>query len=990
MRIALDKLFTILLVMYTNPMQAQSWKEINPPPNLFNASILSTAADTLGNIYAAGNFKNSNNENIVAKWDGQSWSELGAGTSPLKASNVITCIVADKAGNVYAAGGFPNNTGNLSVAKWNGTSWSEVGGANALNPNGLIYAMTLDKQNNLYVAGGFTDGSGSQYVAKWDGTNWSQLGTGANSLKANGLIYSLTTDDAGGIYVGGHFTNANGKYYVAKWSGTNWAEVGAGVPLNANDYISCIKTDNAGNVYAGGAFTNSSGEYFIARWNGLNWAEVGGGAAALKANGAVNAIAISATGIIYAGGFGTNLNGSTNVVKWDGTTWTEIFNVGYSVNDAIRSLSLDNSGNLYAAGDFVNNGGHNYVGEWNGLLFTEKGRQGDNLQVNNGLSDIAIDSKGGVYATGNFTDQPGFYYIAHWDGKTWSKLGGDTASFNLGPYTTLLVTDLSGNLYVTGHFTNSHGKYYIAKWDGHSWSETGNPADPIKIFSPLSVLTSDTKGNIYAGGAFGDSSGFSYTIMKWDGSSSFLYPYLQGSPASIVVDTAGNIYAGNTSQDNNAKYYVEKINENGVTRLGTGANALNSGTVITALAIDGNGHVLASGLNNAGFNQHSNFVAKWDGATWSSAGPVNTGTYTDGYVTWMLSDDAGNVYAASATASNSYFSVAKWDGNNWSELGAPGYFNSLIRCLAKDIAGNIYAAGVFDNAHSQQFVAVYGTAQLKQPEPLLSAIASQYCNAAGGQYVKIFNLPDTAFVSVAVTLDNTRLTLHTDSTFGFNLSSLSAGNHEIKVSYSSQSDTTFTTRDFNVLTAVTPRVNVTASTAISTNNDPVIITAVEASGGGTAPLFGFYKDRALTSILQAEAADNTFSLNAADLAVGDNMVYVRMRTSDTCYTNETSVDSINIKRSGASTGIADPDYPGQLITFYPNPLHDLLRLKGFQSTKSYTISIADVMGKIIFRRTISNATETGITQLTQPGSYWLTVYDNTKGRLLGSGQVIKN
>src|SRR5690348_7727328 len=153
-------LFTYLIA-FAIRTQAQNWKELNPPPNIFNNSILSIAIDYGNNIYAAGNFKNSANEYVVAKWNGTSWTELGLGNNTLKANNVINCITLDKAGNLYASGGFTNNTGNYSIAKWNGISWSEVGGSNPLNPNGLIYTMTVDDQNNLYAAGGFTDSSGN-------------------------------------------------------------------------------------------------------------------------------------------------------------------------------------------------------------------------------------------------------------------------------------------------------------------------------------------------------------------------------------------------------------------------------------------------------------------------------------------------------------------------------------------------------------------------------------------------------------------------------------------------------------------------------------------------------------------------------------------------------------------------------------------------------------------------------------------------------------
>ncbi len=984
-----------LFLVYVNPSMAQSWKEINPSPNLFNDAIYSVVTDTAGNIYAAGKFRNIKNEVIVAKWDGSNWKELGS-ESALKANNIITCIAVDKTGNVYAAGAFNNSTGNYSIAKWDGLSWSEVGGiSNALNPNGAIYGMTIDNSGNLYVAGGFTNIAGKQYIAKWNGTNWSESGTGINSLNGNGLIYSLTTDNAGNVYAAGHFTNSNSNYYVAKWNGNNWAELGAAVPLNANDYINCIKVDNAGNVYAGGAFKNSSGDYYIARWNGDTWSEVGSGVNSLKANGPFNAIEVNATGNIYAGGFGTNLiSGTINLVQWNGNTWSEILNVGYSVNDAIRSICLDKTGNVYAAGDFINNGGHNYVIKWDGHTTSEPGSFGDNLEVSNGIYHVAVDSRGQVYAAGNFTNPVGNGYIAHWDGRTWSELGGDTASLPVSHFNLAMTTDLSGNLYVSGDFTNENGKYYIAKWDGHSWSELGDPSNPIKVFEPITLLTRDKAGNIYAGGAFGDDNGFGFGIIKWDGTDWVFYPYMQGSPCSIFADTAGNIYAGNTAYDINGKFYVEKITKNGITTLGSGATALNSGTKITALAMDGQGNLLASGLNNAGFSPYNKFVAKWDGTSWSTAGSDQTGQYAEGYVASMIADDSGYVYAASSTNGNSYSSVAKWDGKNWSELG-PGenrldlshYFSS--GCLAIDVKGNIYAPGRINNLSLEDCVAVYGKSALLLQQPEITIVMNQYCNAANLQTIKITNLPDTSWISARVTLDNVRLTIHTDSSFAFAPSSLSTGDHRLKISFSTRTDSMFIIKDFTIVTAETPDVYITASTTTVTNTDPVIITATNTVGGGTTPVFTFAKDRGIGNILQAASANNTFSLDPSLLSVGDNWIYVRMQTSEICYTTPVNIDSIKITRNTV-TGIRDIDFPGQEIVVYPVPFNQQFTIKGLQVSKIYQVIIVDTRGAKIYEAKITNRSSIDIIPAIHTReNFWLTIYDHTKKRILGSIPLMK-
>lgn len=967
--------------MYSQSLQAQAWKEVNPPTNIFNNDILSIAIDSANNIYAAGKFVNQRNEYIVAKWDRQHWMELvGAGSNALKANNIIYCLAVDGAGDLYAAGLFTNSTGNTSIAKWDGTTWSEVGGiGNALDPNGAIYAMTIDKNGNLFVAGSITDSSGMNYVAEWNGTKWFKLGVDTNSLHVHGYIYALTTDISGNVYAAGQFTDSNGMRYVAKWNGIDWKQLSQSTPLNANDYITCLATDSSGNVYAGGGFKDSTGEYYIAKWNGKDWSSVGAGA-----NGPFNVMRVTASGTIYVGGFGTDSADNMEMEEWNGHEWNELF----SVNNTIRTISLDKTGNLYVAGDFKDSNGYGYIAKWNGISMRKAGFQGKKLNAINGIYKIAVDTWGNIYAIGDFTNASGTYYLAQWNGKTWGPLGDDTAALHIG-YTGVMsarmATDLSGNLYVTGNFTDSNGRYYIAKWNGKSWSELGNANNPLKIYEPLSVLTCDKKGDIYAGGAFGDSNGFNYGIMKWNDSSESYY-ITNISPYSIVVDSAGDIYAGLTQ---NGKCDVAKINGNGIFPLGAGTNALNSATSITALAIDMKGDILASGLNNAGYSPYNKFVAKWDGKSWSSAGSDSTGPYSEGYVTSMLSDDSGNVYAASATGSNGYFSVVKWNGSSWNEVGKHDYFNSLINSLALDDSDNLYAAGLFGLGY--QYVAEYNLKPEKRPldTPTLSTIADQYCGAGGVQSVDITNFPDTPVISVAVKLDQVNVALQTGASFTFTPRSLSPGLHEIRVSYSTHTDSTSFIKDFKVIEPVTPMVKVTSSALISTGNEPVIITASNIAGGGSNPQFIFSKDRSQDTVLQKESSDNTLSLNVDKLAFGKNMIYVTMLTSGTCYNEQSGIDSIDVERV-ATLGITDPDYPNQKIFSFPNPFNQMFTINGFQPSKSYTISITNSIGTIIFQRRVNNGNDINIGMIRQAGIYWITVYDNTKNRVLGSMAIVKN
>ncbi len=377
-------LLICLIVAAANQLlHAQGWTELGIGSHALNANIDITAVctDAGGIVYTAGYFTDgasyTSGHPYVAKWDGTSWSKLGAGSNV--PDSFINTMCLDKYHNLYAAGGFTDANGKQYVAKWNGTMWSELGtGANALNANHPIYTLCADDEGNIYAAGLFTDGpdaaTGYRYVAKWDGTTWSKLGTGVNALNPNGEITSIVADHDGNVYAAGVFLNApGGYYYVAKWNGTTWGELGTGSnALNANSYITTMCKDTADNIFVGGNFKDGSGKTYVAKWNGSTWSELGAGANALNGEGTIFSLCTDVWGNVFAAGRLFYAIGDYYVAKWDGTAWggTGSGSNALNANAVILSLCTDNSGNLYAAGEFTDSldydKGHQYVAKYAG------------------------------------------------------------------------------------------------------------------------------------------------------------------------------------------------------------------------------------------------------------------------------------------------------------------------------------------------------------------------------------------------------------------------------------------------------------------------------------------------------------------------------------------------------------------------------------------------------------------------------------------------
>ncbi len=87
---------------------------------------------------------------------------------------------------------------------------------------------------------------------------------------------------------------------------------------------------------------------------------------------------------------------------------------------------------------------------------------------------------------------------------------------------------------------------------------------------------------------------------------------------------------------------------------------------VRALAVDGSGNLYAGGNFTTAGGVTVNYIAKWDGTSWSALGSGMNGT-----VYALAVDASGNLYAgggfttAGGVAANN---IAKWNGTSWSAL----------------------------------------------------------------------------------------------------------------------------------------------------------------------------------------------------------------------------------------------------------------------------------------------------------------------------------
>ena len=96
-------------------------------------------------------------------------------------NGAVAALVVDGTGTVYAGGNFTTAGGVVAnaLARWNGATWSALGAGT----DGKVLALVVDGSGTVYAGGDFTTAGGvaSNYIARWNGTGWSTLGTGTDN-----------------------------------------------------------------------------------------------------------------------------------------------------------------------------------------------------------------------------------------------------------------------------------------------------------------------------------------------------------------------------------------------------------------------------------------------------------------------------------------------------------------------------------------------------------------------------------------------------------------------------------------------------------------------------------------------------------------------------------------------------------------------------------------------------------------------------------------
>ncbi|GGB25826.1 T9SS type A sorting domain-containing protein [Puia dinghuensis] len=205
-------------------------------------------------------------------------------------------------------------------------------------------------------------------------------------------------------------------------------------------------------------------------------------------------------------------------------------------------------------------------------------------------------------------------------------------------------------------------------------------------------------------------------------------------------------------------------------------------------------------------------------------------------------------------------------------------------------------------------------------QPTISGLHAAYCSNGGTAVLTMTNFPDTSAGTVVTdSLDNQPLTIGANASCSITLAGLSAGAHAVKVTYTNVSGSSSVSQSFTVVAALTPVVSVSSdATTISGGTASVTVRASNVSGGGSSPQYTFALNRNFVPVLYGPGAADTVIIDTASLSIGVNMIYVRMQTSDSCYTSQTATDSIVITRTAPPATPPQPVIAGLQGTYCSN------------------------------------------------------------------------
>jgi hypothetical protein len=317
---------------------------------------------------------------------------------------------------------------------------------------------------------------------------------------------------------------------------------------------------------------------------------------------------------------------------------------------------------------------------------------GTNVQVRKIYGDSVTDK---LYAIGEFTVAGGLNvnHIARWDGSSWNTMGGS----DNGPDEILLHND---HIYIAGGIGILSGKPIrgVGVWNGSTWDSI--PIQPFSDNQPTAIVfaLASINNELYIGGAFNSVGGIPVNnLAKWNGNnwSSLFFP-LSDSYIYSICEYKGELYIGgnfySSAYPNDTIQNIMRYNGSIWKSVGGG---LHGGMDEVSSMVVFNNELYVAGTFTVAHGNPGNYIAKWDGTSWSDVGGGVIGLFGGNGQIHELKVFNNELYAGGAFSFAGGVPaqyIAKWNGTEWCGFGS--VFDNGITSLAfyKD---TLYAGGGF-------------------------------------------------------------------------------------------------------------------------------------------------------------------------------------------------------------------------------------------------------------------------------------------------------
>ena len=641
-------------------------------------TVKCVVADSSGGLVAGGTFTVAGGTQVngIARWDGSTWTSLGGGLFSGRGENQqVNAVVVLPDGDIVAAGLFsvPGSTPLKNIARWDGASWSPLGaglktaGASlALLPNGNIIA-------GLEYAG---PPLSSAAVVRWDGAAWSAVGP--NEQPPFESVTSLQVLADGSIAAAGTTPST----VVAVWDGVSWTALAGGPPIA----VQTLRELPNHLLLAGGVTLQAQGTNFVPAifaWDGASWSPYATGLAFTGgppsfSSPAISTIEALADGQLIVGGIFDSASGQDTggLAEWNGASWSPLNPQDPNAPGQVGVVASFPDGSLVVGGncDAVYRSG---AGGWT-LLGSIDGGQVAGAQV----SALTTMPNGDVVAYWTYPNNgpADLGALARWNGVSWVPFASGLVLYN-GPLETIFSIP-NGDLVASYPNVQIPGpmfsEQYVTRWTGSQWVPMV-PSRASNFQSPnASAFVVLPNGDLVIGGRFTYIDDvFAQSVARWDGSKwNPLGAGLQGTVSALALAANGDLIAGGQfiAPGISPQANVARWDGAGWTALGDGVDG-----AVNALAVLSGGEIVAGGAfthlkaSLSPDDVPANGLAFWTGTGWS---PIGTGVQIDGVPDYEQVKP-GTVYALTPLPGGGFFAVGRFTAAsgvvspNWAEYAKP-------------------------------------------------------------------------------------------------------------------------------------------------------------------------------------------------------------------------------------------------------------------------------------------------------------------------------